>query len=1220
MIKVKMLKRIITILLIFSLIYANLNMAIFGVVSYALDNNEQVEEIEEEKKPISIEISEFCRNAMLDSETEYSEKVTLNIKNETGFKEITVSDVNSKIYNKIIEEGMEVIEKETDTFYVSTKINKIDLINKIGSNGVLEIEYFELEDENEIEEVEQETVQAQTYQANQVIIELPQQEDSAQGIIELPVIEEDTSIELPEEEVIVLPDEEKIEEKGIVNAENGLVKINKDVEADDDGYITIIYPENTNLVNLKITTGTNQIEGLEVLNNKKIEKLDSIEEIRLETSKEISINDGTETLTTVEKIETPIYYTKTVAELGLDKTEISTSVDNKVNFTITMSTEKAIYDLYKNPQFIIELPSELETVNIDNVIILNNQYFEIETIEQGILENGNKAILIKLKGEQTEYTKSIAENIQILLETTIKTNELIPTLNRTINLHYYNENAKTYDGIGIQENGISSSEINLVSNSEIIVETKAVIADNIITSFREDYKQITIETDAYQLVQIIGTAINNTGADIQNAVILGKVSNMGQISGADKVYYTENENATADLNLAENLWSAEYKANAKKYLIVIDNFKQGQTITFEYNVNLPTSTENDMVHELSFDVYNNENIKTSKITINQKAKHLDVFADEKIQANIISGNNGAVEIGKYASYYINITNISNEDMKNVALTINVPEIVENEYVQISNDKSAPISIQENQIGISKLNILQGETVTIEVIGKVTQYISNETVSANIYYDERQAEVSTKMNLIEPAVLETSIVSSKTGKTLEANEDIDYMITVKNVGQSSSIVDLNMPEINNIYVQKIESTNLTTGKTFSIASGELTGALKGISIDPGETVEIRVEGKAKELKKESAISMYANITSENGYQTSTNQIVNIVSKKEESTENNVGVVAKASSIQGIAWIDKNENGRKDENENILKGVQATLINTENSNIIAIETTNSKGEYSFNNIPKGNYIVEFKYNTKSLSVTEYKEEEVEDKLDSDIISTKQNNEETAKTEVLELTAGKTENVNAGFVINKTFDMSINKGITKVTVNNEQGTENYEFDSTNMAKVEIEGKYLKGSLILVEYEIAVTNIGEIAGYAKVVSDKIPEGMKFNSELNTNWYQDDDGMLCCEELSNKELLPGETAIVKLVLTKEMTDDKVISPVNTVKLEETFNEYLIEDKKEENNSSEATIIISLTTGKTESYIWLALVVIAIIGTGAFSVIKVVNKDSNKLTNKERRK
>ena len=119
----------------------------------------------------------------------------------------------------------------------------------------------------------------------------------------------------------------------------------------------------------------------------------------------------------------------------------------------------------------------------------------------------------------------------------------------------------------------------------------------------------------------------------------------------------------------------------------------------------------------------------------------------------------------------------------------------------------------------------------------------------------------------------------------------------------------------------------------------------------------------------------------------------------------------------------------------------------------------------------------------------------------------------------------------------------------------------------------------------------------------------MKFTSELNTDWYEGEDGKIYSVALANKELQPGETATIKLTLIKEMTDDKIVSPVNIANIEETFNEYLIADKDSNNNSSEATIIISLTTGQTQTYIWLILTVIAIIGVGAFGAKKIISKD-----------
>lgn len=1220
MLRIRNVKKIITILVIFSLICAHINPAILGVISYAIDGEEKNSETEQQTKAMSIEISEFVKNDMLEQETEYQEIITLNPHFEEKFNEIIITDVSTNINDGNSEE--KTANEEIDILYKLTKINKEDLSKVIGAKGKLEINYIQNDKDAESESQQNDKkIVTETNKGSEI-------EEKSTSKITLPIEENEKetsngTIVLPEQETIELPEVQK----GIINAEDSeSVEININTEADEEGYITVVYPEDTIAVEIKIITDTKQIEELDIENYKTIAKAINIDEINeLETVKNITINGEKELLNTIETINTPINYTKTVAELGMDKTQLSTSVENKVNLTVTLSTDKCVFDLYKNPQFIIELPSEVKTLNVNNMFILNNKYFEIETFEQGILSNNNKAILIKLKGEQLEHTKSVEENIQILLETTIITDELIPSLESKVNLYYQNENVKTYDGIGNQEIGLSSVPLKLIANSEIIVETKAILGDNVVSSFKENYANVVVEPNTYQTVQIIGTAINNTEKDIQNAKILGSATNIGIISGVENVYYTENENATEDLNNTENMWSSEYTPNAKRFLIIIDTFTQEQTVTFTYNMNLPEKIEEDVVHDVSFDV---ENMKTSKITIYQEAERFDIFQDEIISANIEINKTENIEVGDYVTYKVNITNISDSDLTNMTATIELPLTVNDILVQAypSEEKTMVYARKnENSIEANIISIEKGKTVTIEISSKVADYSNpSEKIKAYINYEGKQAELSNKIKIIEPSELETSITSNKKGKVLEANEEIQYQIKLYNKGISHGVIAISLAKNENIDINKIEAVNLTTGEKTGLTAVSLQGIISNISINPEETVIINVVGVTKELKKNSQVNMYASITGENIYDITTSQLVNEINKKQEEIieeiyENMEENEVQLNSINGTAWLDKNENGKIDKNEVVLKGIEAVLVDTNSAKIVEKTTTDNQGNYKFSNIDKGTYVVAFNYNTTTFAVTEYKSEDVEDELDSDVIQTTQNNNTTVKTEVLDLKNGKTESVNIGLVTNQKFDMSINKGITKVTVNNEQGTNEYNFESTNMAKVEIDGKYLKGSLLLVEYEIAVTNSGEVAGYAKTISDKIPEGMKFNSELNTNWYEDEEGIIYCEALAGKELNPGETAIVKLVLTKEMKDDKVTSTVNKAYLEKTFNEYLIEDKEQENNMSEATLIISLTTGKTENYIWLMILVISIIGIGAFGVIKLTNNDYNRITKKERR-
>lgn len=1191
-------RKILIIFLIISLIYANLNVAIFGIVSYALDSNPNITEATAEtvkKHELEIEISDFCKNKMAEEETYYEEKLSLNLNYDKMFNEITIADISTEIGDGIDEEKSEEsdIEKvKPNTFYNQTRINKTELIKAIGQDGSLEIKYNVTENKEE-QENEKEKNQE------------PQNEENKKKIV-LPVIE----------------DKENQEEspKGVITAQAGLVILNSETEAAEDGYINIVYPEMTDSLSIKIYTNTDKIEECEIINSKKIDKAQDIEKINsIEVTKQIIVKDEKEDfLNTLEVASKPIEYSKTIAELGSDKSQISTSVENKVNFTITMHTNNKTYDLYKNPYFIIELPSIVKTINVDNLIILNNTSFEISAIEEGTLDNGNKAIAIKLEGEQTEYTKSPEENIQIVLATTIVTEELIPTTQSQVNLYYKNENVKTYDGIGNIEVGVSTAQVEFVSNKEVIVESTAIVGDQTITSPKENFNTVTIAPHTYQTIIIKGKAINNIGQDIPNAKILGTATNISQISGVGNIYYTENENATIDLTNEANHWSTENTPNTKKFLVIIDNFAQAQTITFEYYMNLPENIEEDIAHVAKFEVYdsNNQIIQQSQVTINQEAKKLNTYENNVLVANMSFNKTNELEVGEQIEGQVNITNNTDGIITDISLELNLPENLKRKYNQISVNglkTNALVSTTDNRIKLVNLNLNPGETFNMDLGVEVKEYLETTgTIEGRIKYNQEEIQLLEKVRIIEQSVIDASITTNKLGKDLEENEKIEYKISLKNNGQSHANVHISFPEMKNMNIQKIQSRNLTTGSAKMISSANLKGNLDDISINAGEIVEVYVECLVKTLEKDSTETMYATIYGDSIYNTVTNKITNRVKKTVKNKELNEeqNVEGFSNTVQGIAWIDKNENGQRDENETLLKGVQAVLVDTKTSKEVARKNTNNKGEYKFDNIEEGSYIVEFKYNTTNFTVTNYKEENVDKNLASDIINTTQNNSTIAKTEVIKLSNGKTENINAGFVINKNFDMNINKGITKVTVNNKQGTKQYEFNSNNMAKVEIEGKYLKGSIILVEYEISITNNGELEGYAKLISDKIPEGMKFNSELNPDWYEGNDGNLYSVALANKKLASGETATVKLILTKEMTDDKVVTPVNTASIEETFNEYLIEDKNKDNNIAEATVIISLTTGDRNTYIWLSIIVAGIIGFGIISIIKINKKIS----------
>ena len=196
---------------------------------------------------------------------------------------------------------------------------------------------------------------------------------------------------------------------------------------------------------------------------------------------------------------------------------------------------------------------------------------------------------------------------------------------------------------------------------------------------------------------------------------------------------------------------------------------------------------------------------------------------------------------------------------------------------------------------------------------------------------------------------------------------------------------------------------------------------------------------------------------------------------------------------------------------------------------------------------------------------------------------------------------------------FDLSLKQYLNKVTVTNSKGTTTYEYKDTNFAKVEIHSKQMNGSKVTLEYRIVVKNEGTIPGYARKIVDYIPKDLVFDSNLNPDWYLGDDGNIYSVALIDKLLNPGETAELKIVLEKQMTNENVGTITNLVEIYEASNDENAEDVNSipgdklegQNDMSKVEVLISTSTGTIILYTTLAIAVIAIIGFGLYRIKKV---------------
>jgi len=129
----------------------------------------------------------------------------------------------------------------------------------------------------------------------------------------------------------------------------------------------------------------------------------------------------------------------------------------------------------------------------------------------------------------------------------------------------------------------------------------------------------------------------------------------------------------------------------------------------------------------------------------------------------------------------------------------------------------------------------------------------------------------------------------------------------------------------------------------------------------------------------------------------------------------------ASIGNITWIDENGNGLIDADEPALPGVMVTLldenmdpVNDADGNLVADATTDEFGEYSFDNLVPGEYMVMFVepdgYIATQVDVTGANTDATDIDTDSDA-----NPENDYKSHVVTLTSGETDDrLDAGFFI--------------------------------------------------------------------------------------------------------------------------------------------------------------------------------------------------------------
>lgn len=312
------------------------------------------------------------------------------------------------------------------------------------------------------------------------------------------------------------------------------------------------------------------------------------------------------------------------------------------------------------------------------------------------------------------------------------------------------------------------------------------------------------------------------------------------------------------------------------------------------------------------------------------------------------------------------------------------------------------------------------------------------------------------------------------------------------------------------------------------------------------------------------------------------------------------------ISGTAWIDENEDGKKSLDEKKVAQMKVSAINTKTNSTVETTQTDENGHYELS-LVKGEYIIVFYYDTTIYKVTTYKANGISESENSDAID-KQftidgNGATVGATDVLSLENNLT-NIDIGLINKNKFSLDIQKYVSKIVVQNSTGTKTYEQkEGTTLAKAEIKAKNLKDSLVVIEYKIKITNVGEVEGYAKNIEDILPSSLTFKSSMNSDWYKS-GANLYNSSLANTPIKPGESRELTLTLTKTMTESNSGLINNKAKIEKSSNSQGTENKNDSIGS--ANVIISVSTGALINYIVIVLITFIVMGLLAYVFVKKI--------------
>ena len=1147
--------------------------------------------------------------------TGYAERIKIQTSYKEIADEITVNTKNLLVNNQ---------DKENETqdiIYKNTKVNKNEILDKLGQDG-----YFQIidKDGNVLATINKDT------------------EADENGNVQIGYDGEKTELNFKFSKPLKLGDINILNTKEI-----------KDTMKDAN--VTKVETRNT------VSCVNNVTEKTKVIDEK------TKEEKEVENTKQVEIYNYVGT--SVAELKEA----KTNVKVTANNTNWTNNVQNDVTFTATLVTSGPEYNLFKNPVIDIKLPNEVEKVVLGESSILYDNGLQLGSV-QVVDNNGSKVIRVKVNGTQTSYVQNeVVNGANIVIPASIILKKDIASSQENIAVSFANyRNVKSPEtgnldipvnvtsiinntasadeqgsNNGASANGVATSfaavsaQATLATANNTVVEAKPIDLDKISVEYKAFLgdKELANGDSVHEneYIKYVAKVRNNTGEDVNGFNVVASVPEGTTYVTIENRELTEDEKQTEKYDECNIIPDS----NKKDVTVAIDMKKEEEKSIFFYvKVNELSKNEtegninsnikiNDSKNEKQISILNNN---VSKAVLSVQLKGWETMRDVNIWRFVINvTNNGTKTLNDVG---INL-------YKNSKFDFSAKETVENfsdkgRYWGLVIDGLEPGKTDERIIYLrAKTSAEENDQVDM---------LASAIVNGEEYYS------NPSIQLIKNPNFKITQTSDKEGEKIKYGETVEYVYTIENKTflpfacpiTLRDYLDCNMEgltaeyesfrEEQGEYIK--ENHNLDMHVVFSDEE-ETVSAKFELYIPAGEKIKIKIKATPRIVTKEEEVTNYGVLSykyNDTKLSKQTNTIKNIIlpynyvepdpdnpnpdkpnpdkpnpdkpdpenpdpENPDPDNPNPDNPSENKYNISGLVWKDENKNGIRDSSEMLLSGITVKLFNIDTNEIVVVDnnkqiiTTNQSGEYTFSGVGKGNYIVLFEYDTSKYKLTTYKSNTASEDTNSDVInksvSIDGNEKEVGVTNTINISNQNKTHIDMGLIENGTYDLSLNKYITNVELTYGSQKQTYSYDNSKLAKVEIPAKKVDNAKVTIEYKIEVKNEGNVDAIIESIADYKPDGLDFDKSLNSEWNIDNQNKLTNVSMLGSKLEPGKTRSVTLYLTKTLSKDLMGTFTNSAEILKSTNLLNLKDvdstegnkDKSEDDYSEAQVILSVKTG-----------------------------------------